>query len=257
MLLLAALLILIMVSGGWALQRRRARRQRRLLLHQLREWLSVPSRDAALSQAGDSLDLDLQRWVNSLSADEAAVLLNLLKGFFASLNWEMNWLFSAHLRKVPALKTAVEEGVVAYMRAIFASLQLEGDVHAYKAYLEMAKKPRARRHLSRIRHIYAELVAQKIVKPTAKRRGIFGGGDVAIKTQIAAVLEAFETHPEAAMHALQSRLAYEATAEIQKLTGRSTGAAPTTYPGATVHHSEPARVASLNTGAIRGSGVGV
>jgi hypothetical protein len=249
MLLLTALLILVGVIGGWALQRRRVRQQQRLLLHHLRQWVNTLPSDEELSPAEGSQDADLQRWVSTLSADEAAVLLKLLKGFFASLNWEMNWLFSAHLSKSPALKAAVEAGVVAYMRAIFASLQLVEDAQAYKAYLEMAKKPGARRHRSRIRQIYAELVAQKIIKPAAKKRGLFSGKGVTPKSQIAAVLEAFETHPAAAMRALQARLASEANADIEKLVGRSAGVAlgndaPTSYLGVVDPYSKRVRAAT-------------
>ncbi|MBI1296941.1 hypothetical protein GC175_18470 [bacterium] len=221
--LLIVLLAAIVLIVAWIQQRRQARRQRQLLLRQLRAWL----------RADESLAPDLQRWIVTLSADEADVLLDLLNGYFASLNWELTWLFSPHLQKLPTLKQAAEEGVRAYMRSILASLQLVEDVSAYNTYLDLLKKPKERRQFSLIQKIYSELAAHKIVKPVAKKRGLFAQQTVR-KAQIAAVLEAFESSPDIAMRLLKTLLTAEATAEIQKMADPAAAAAGQKTVSATV-----------------------
>lgn len=208
---LIVLLAAVVLVGAWVQRRRRARRQRLLVLRQLREWLSTD----------ETLEADLQRWIHTLSADEADVLLDLLNGYFASLNWELTWLFSPHLQKTPALKEALEEGVRAYMRSILASLQLVEDVRAYNTYLDLLKKPKGRHEYSLIQKIHGELAARKIVKPIAKKRGLFAKRAVR-KAQIESVLEAFEHRPDIAMHSLKTLLTAEATAEIQQIVGQKT-----------------------------------
>lgn len=212
--LLIVLVAVIVLIFAWVQRRRRSRRQRVILLRQLREWLS----------ADETLDPDLQRWINTLSADEADVLLDLLNGYFDSLNWELTWLFSPHLQKTPALKQALAEGVRSYMRSILASLQLVDDVRAYNTYLDLLKKPRGRHEYSLIQKIYSELAARKIVEPVTKKRGIFAQRAV-YKAQIESVFDAFERKPDAAMHSLKALLAAEAAAEIQQVMG--TSATPT------------------------------
>jgi hypothetical protein len=178
------------------------------MLQQLRTWLSNEEID----------DPSLQLWVNRLSADEASILLDLLNGYFASLNWEMKWLFSPHLQKTPALQHAVEEGMLAYMRSILASLQLVEDVRAYNVFVELTGKPNGRRQSALIQKLYDVLVEQKIIKRGKKKSGLFAGRAMQ-KEQTAAVLQAFDREPIQAMNALKAILSAEAAADVQRITG--------------------------------------
>ena len=216
MILIFLLLVILLVVGGWLHQRRRTQKHRRLIMQQLRGWLS----------ADETRDPQLQRWVNGLSTDEADVLLALVNGYFASLNWELRWLFSPQLQKTPLLQQAVEAAVLAYMRSILASLQLIDEVRAYNTYVDLLCKPNGRRQFSLIKKLYGALVAQEIVEPTVKKRRILGS-KAARKEQIAVVLGAFEREPAMAMATLKVLLAIEATADVQEMMDLAPSAAVT------------------------------
>lgn len=218
MTLIVLLLAIVVIVVGVRRQRQQARKQRQMMLHRLRDWLGVEEIN----------DPGLQKWVNGLSAEEASVLLDLLNGYFASLNWEINWLFSPHLKKIPALQQAVEEGVLAYMRSILDSLQLVEDVRAYNTYLELVRKPKGRKQFSLIQKLYESLAAQKAIKPGKAKRGLFARRALQ-KEQIAAVLQVFDREPDLAMKSLKALLTNKAVADTQLL-----GVAPIAQPSAPV-----------------------
>lgn len=210
-LIVLSLIIIVIV---W--QRRNEQKRRRLVLRQLRSWLG----------AQQALEPTLQRWANGLSTREASVLLDLLSGYCTSLNWELNWLFAPQLQKVPALKQAIEEGVMAYAGSILASLQLVEDVQAYHAYVALLQKPNSRQQFTLIQKLYNALSAQGIIPPVTPKRQWFRRQPTR-KQKIVAVIESFDREPTRAMATLKSLLETEALADVQQLTNiahRSVGA---------------------------------
>lgn len=206
--MLVLLLILALVVIGVFWRRRTQQKQRRLVLRQLRNWLG----------AQETLEPALHRWVNGLSASEAEVLLDLLTGYCTSLNWELTWLFTPQLQKVPLLKQALEEAVIVYARALLASLQLVEEVRAYNAYVALLRKPNSQKQFALIQKLYQALNAQGVIPPVANQRSWFRRQPTR-KQKIAAVITAFDHEPTRAMTALKTLLAAEAVTDVQQLTG--------------------------------------
>jgi hypothetical protein len=201
------LFLLVGVGVVGVLWRRRyLRRQRQMALQKLRRWV------------GDNttLDPELQRWVQGLSAGEATVLFDLLNGYCTSLNWELAWLFDTELEKVPLLKQALEEGVVTYACSILASLQLVEDVRIYKAYLALTQKPTGRKQFVLIQKLYKTLEqhgaldANKIKPPWWRRQPTR-------RQQITAVITAFDQQPVLAIALLRTLLIDEALSNVQQV----------------------------------------
>ncbi len=215
MLILLFILSLVLIIVVW--QRRNERKQRRLVLRQLRGWLG----------AQGTIDPTLQRWVNSLSIREADVLLDLLTGYCTSLNWELAWLFTPQLQKVPLLKQAIEESVIAYARSILTSLQLMEDVFAYNAYIGLLQKPTGRNQFALIQKLYQALGEQSVIKPITKKQTWFRRQPTR-KQKIAAVVDAFENKPMPAMTTLKALLVMEAVADVQEMASMAFRAAQAT-----------------------------
>ncbi|MCX6044247.1 MAG: hypothetical protein NT075_03990 [Chloroflexi bacterium] len=212
LLLLLSLVIIVLV---W--QRRNEQKHRRLVLRQLHSWIGVQA----------ASDLHLQRWVNGLTAREADVLVDLLAGFCTSLNWELTWLFTPQLQKVPILKQAIEESVMAYARSILASLQLVEDVRAYNTYISLLQKPTGRKQFTLIQKLYAALREQNVISSTPKRKWFTR--QPTRKQKINAVIESFDRDPVRAMETLKALLEIEAGLDVEQITGisqRAVGATP-------------------------------
>lgn len=203
-----ALFLLLLLAGVGLMLRRQSQRRRRLLLRQLRQWLGVQATD----------DPHLQRWLNGLSQHEAEVLLDLLTGYCSSLNWELTWLFTPQLSKVPALQQALEEGVKSYARSILTALQLEEEVHAYKTYRHLVQKPGQRKQFALVQKLYQALSQQGIITLDPKARRWFRRSPTR-KQKINAVLAAFEHTPAPAMATLKTILTIQAQADVEQLTG--------------------------------------
>lgn len=208
---LILLLPLILIVFGIIQQRRLARKHRRLLLRQLRTWIGEQG----------STDPHLKQWVNGLSASEADVLLDLLTGYCSSLNWELSWLFAPQLHTIPVLKRAIEEGVMAYMRSILTSLQLVEDVKVYTTYVDLLRKPTARKQSTLVEKLYQAMGEQGVITPIAKKRRWFRRVPTR-KQKISAIFGAFENKPVAAVATLKTMLANEGANEFQQLTGATT-----------------------------------
>lgn len=208
------ILLLFIVGIGYEVQRKqRSRRHKRALIQQLYAW----------AESNSALDRDLQQWIQRLPATEAAVLVELLTGYCASLNWELEWLFAAQIERAPLLKQALEENVTAYARAILTGLQVEQDVRAYHAYLEFARKPTARKQRTLVQKLYPRLEAQGLtVENESPSKLRFLPRFAAMKPrkrankaptrkeQITAIQRAFENNPGRAMEALKQTLTKEA-----------------------------------------------
>ena len=206
MFLLLLLIILFLLGFGFVQQRRLTRKRRQSLLRQLHKWLGT-------QQAGDP---QLRQWVNGLSATESEVLLDLLTGYCSSLNWELNWLFAPHLQKVPTLKQAIEEGVMAYMRSILASLQVVDEVETYRAYVALMRKPLWRKQSSLMQKLYQAMSAQGVIMPLAQKRRWFRRLPTH-KQKVALITAAFDRQPLAAMNSLKSLLTAEAETDFQQI----------------------------------------
>ena len=194
---------LAIIGRVW--QRRYQRNQRQLLIRQLRRWVGTH----------EEIDPQLQRWINGLSVNEVEVLFDLLDGYCASLNWELTWLFAPQLEKSPVLKRAIEEGVVTYACSILASLQLQEDMYAHKAYLAMSKKPAARKQFTLVQKLYAKLQERGLIEATKNKRKWLQRQPTR-KQKIAAVTQVFDKEPALAMETLKGLLVNEAVADIER-----------------------------------------
>jgi len=221
MFVLLLLLSLVIIGVVW--RRRNAQKHRRRVLHQLRRWLG----------ARETLEPTLQRWVNGLSASEADMLLDLLTGYCTSLNWELTWLFTPQLQKVPALQQALEESVMAYARSLLTSLQLVEEVQAYNAYVALLQKPASRQQFTLVQKLYNALSAQGVIPLTTPKRRWFRRQPTR-KQKISAVIAAFDREPASAMATLKALLVTEAVADVQQITGVTRPPVGATPLGATV-----------------------
>ena len=207
--MIVPLLLLIVLAAGVALyMRRRTQQQRRLRLRQLRQWLG----------AQHSTNSHLQRWINGLSTSEAEVLLDLLTGYCTSLNWELTWLFTPQLQKVPALQQALEEGVKTYAGSILTALQLGEEVQMYKAYSALVQKPTQRKQFALIQKLYQELTQRGIITVDPKAKRWFRRQPTR-RQKINAVIDAFEREPVQAMTVLKRLLVTAAQTDVEQLTG--------------------------------------
>ena len=221
MILFVLILILFLVIIGKLWQRRYQRNQRQLLIRHLRRWVGT----------NEEIDPQLQRWINGLSVNEVEVLFDLLDGYCASLNWELTWLFAPQLEKSPVLKRAIEEGVITYACSILASLQLQEDMHAHKAYLAMSKKPTARKQFTLVQKLYARLQERGLIEATNHKRKWLQR-QPSRKQKIAAVTQVFDKDPALAMETLKGLLVNEAVADIERDTMGRTLTLSTTAVGA-------------------------
>jgi hypothetical protein len=203
------LLLLLLVLAGLMWRQRYLRQQRQLTLRQLRRWI------------GDQTEVDpeLQGWMNGLSVGEADVLLDLLDGYCASLNWELSWLFTPQIQKTPVLKQALEEGVITYACSLLASLQLVDDVHLYQSYVALTKKPTARKQFVLIQKLHKKLSERGVIITDETQRRWWRRQPTR-NQRIAAVIGAFDQEPAMAMETLKALLTSEAEAEVQQVVNR-------------------------------------
>lgn len=200
MLPLILFIIVLFFGVGLFWRRARTRKQRVLRIAQLRQWAADHG----------ALEPALQQWIQRLPADKAQILLELLDGYCASLNWELNWLFAPQIAKAPELKLVLEESVSAYARAILHSLQMEADVAAYQAYVALEKDPNARKQQPLVEQLYEKVNHEQLTPPTKRFFGRFSRKGASAKAKIAAIQQAFDRDPALAMAALKEVLAADA-----------------------------------------------
>lgn len=193
--LLPLILVVVAFVAGLMWSRRRKRRARLAQIQQLRQWLSQRSQEDPL----------WHQWINGLSMQEAGILLDLLRGFCVSLNWELDWLFTPEIEKAPALKQAMEEDILGYGRALLTALQMEQDVAAFQTYRTFARKPSARKQRSLIQGLYPRLAEASLLS-TGQQVGRKLGRTPKRSQQISAVTQAFERNPGQAMDVLKKLL---------------------------------------------------
>lgn len=204
---MAFFLLLVIIIGSIVLWRQRLLQgHRQQTLRQLRRWIGEQT----------TLDPELQRWLNGLSATESEVLVDLLDGYCTSLNWELSWLFTPHLQKTPVLKQALEEGISAYACSILASLQLVDDVYVYKTYLALSQKPQARQQYVIIQKLYKKLAERGALLAPEKQYS-WWRRQPPQRQQIAAVTRVFDQDPGMAMALLKGLLIDEAEATVQQV----------------------------------------
>ncbi|MBV7329475.1 hypothetical protein KFU94_14730 [Chloroflexi bacterium TSY] len=215
-------LLIIFLTIGVILRSRHTAKQKQKHIRELRAW----------STQSKTLDPVSQQWIQQLSNSESEVLLDLLNGYCASLNWELGWLFTSQIDRAPALKAALEESVSVYARAILLSLQMEDDVRAYHAYLAFEKKPNARKQRALVQQLYRKLNNQNFMQPTRGFFRRFSRRGATHKEQITAIQRAFERDPAFTMAALQEILISEGTSAIRNESqgvSSSAMAAPATF----------------------------
>ncbi|MFN8495317.1 MAG: hypothetical protein U0350_47405 [Caldilineaceae bacterium] len=205
MILFVLILIFALFGLGIVWERRHQRQRRLALLQQLRTWAGQTT----------ALDAELQAWIHDLSEEEANILLELLTGYCASLNWELTWLFAPHIDKAPILKQTLETHVVAYAQAILASLQIEEDVRVYQAYLAFVSKSAAHEQRRLAQKLYSRLCEAGLIARATPPQGRFFRRQSEHKQQVAALQQAFAQEPEQTMALLQQTLSEE-TATLQR-----------------------------------------
>lgn len=204
-LVIALILLSILILAIWW-RRRREQKERQERIQQLRTW--------ALRH--EALDPALQQWIQRLSATEAEVLLELLQGYCASLNWELSWLFAPQIKKAPVLQAALEESVSSYVRTILRSLQMEADVRAYQRYVVFEKNPTARKQRTLVDQLYTKVNEGGLTPPAKRFLGRFTRKNATPKQQVEAIQHAFERDPAQAMEFLKEALADNADIVVQQ-----------------------------------------
>ncbi|MEZ4868198.1 MAG: hypothetical protein R3C14_43120 [Caldilineaceae bacterium] len=218
------ILILLLLGLGYLMRRRQQQQRKQTLTRQLYAWASQTP----------TLEPDLQQWIQRLPAPEAAVLVDLLSGYCASLNWELAWLFAPQIERAPTLKQALEESVIAYARAILTGLQMEEDVRAYQAYLAFARKPTARKQRPLVQKLYPKLQAEApparaassklswLPWSSAKQKANTKQKSLSRKEQITVIQRAFDHNPARAMELLKEVLAEEAASTVAQAKQQAT-----------------------------------
>ena len=153
-----------------------------------------------------------RQWLQQLPPAQLEVLLDLLHGYCASLNWELDWLFAPQLHKAPALHAALEESVAAYLRVLLLSLQMTEDVQAYQLYLAFDKQPHAHRQRLLVQQLYARLHHQRVPPKAQGFFSRFSRASARHQDQVAVIRQAFAADPARAMAALKAVLAAEQAA---------------------------------------------
>lgn len=183
-----------------------------LLLQRWRMLYRTQKRIRHLQQWGTQsvmVDPVARQWLQQLPPAQLKVLLELLHGYCASLNWELDWLFAPHLKKAPALHAALEESVATYLRVLLLSLQMTEDVQAYQLYLAFDKQPYANRQRLLVQQLYARLHHQRVPPKTARFFSRFSRTSARDQDQVAVIRQAFADDPARAMAALKDLLAAE------------------------------------------------
>jgi len=155
------------------------------------------------------IDPVARQWLQQLPHTQLEVLLDLLQGYCASLNWELDWLFDPQLKKAPALHAALEESVATYLRVLLLSLQMTEDVHAYHAYLAFDKQPYAHRQRMLAQQLYARLHHQRVPPKVQGFFSRFSRTTRRYQDQVTAIRQAFADDPARAMAALKAVLVAE------------------------------------------------
>lgn len=192
--LLPFLTVLVPLSIiGLLLRRWRMLYRKQLRVRQLRTWAAEST----------LLDPVSKQWIRALPRPQLEVLLDLVQGYCVSLKWELDWLFAPQLQQAPALYSALEESIVAYIHAILLSLQMVDDVQAYRLYLTFDKRPHARRQRALVQELYAKIHHQR---PVPKVQGVFSRFSRSPSThqaQINAIRQAFAQEPARTMAAFK------------------------------------------------------
>lgn len=156
-----------------------------------------------------------QLWKSGLSLQECGVLLELARGYCNSLNWELDWLLSSQIERAPALQSAVETGVNAYLESIFISLQKVQDVQAYQVYQAFEKKPTARKNRAMVEQLYEKLSKDGLIPQAKRLLGRIARRKANLNQQAAAVQHAFEHNPARTMELLKEVLFDEDIPDIE------------------------------------------
>ena len=218
MLYLYVLVVITLIAISIVLPRRRAQRKKAAEIRLLRAWIVE----------NQMLDPVLQLWAQHLTATEAGVFLDLLRGYCSSLKWELNWLFTPQIEKAPELKAALEEGVGDYARNILLSVQMEDDVKAYYAYLDFAKNPGARSQRLRVNRLYQRLAEGDALPSDEGILDRFSAKASTRRERIAAIKHVFDRDPARAMQALKEVVITEEIALAQQADPLRTTASLTT-----------------------------
>lgn len=204
---LLALIFLVLLFAVTLLLRRQQRQHQRALIRQFYTWVGQPH----------GLDATLQQWINALSDAEAELLVKLLQGYCASLNWELEWLFAPQIEKAPLLRDALVDSVRAYARTILTSLQMEVDVRAYQAYVAFSRKPTNRKQSALVQKLYRQISAAGIIPPLEKVKRRFLSKQPTRKHQITVIQQAFEQKPAQAMEVLKQLLIEDAATSVRAI----------------------------------------
>lgn len=199
MLLIIVPVLITLSAIGLILGRWRVAHRKQTRLRQLRTWATESS----------TLDPLLQQWFQQMSPPELELMLELLQGYCASLQWELDWLFTPQIKNAPALHTALVESVSAYARTILLSLQMAEDVRVYQIYLAFEKRPNARRQQMLVEQLYAKIHDQH---ETPTVRGFFrkfSGSSMTHSERVAAIQQAFAREPGRTMAALKEVVSAE------------------------------------------------
>lgn len=212
MLLFLIAIIVCLLALGAFLRVRRWQRQQQIQRQKLRNWIATQN----------VLEPALQQWILRLAESEFQVFAELLFGYCRSLDWELDWLFTAQIAKAPVLKAEIERGVKNYTHSIFRSLQIEGDVQSYKTYLAFAERPTARKHRVLVKQLYTKIENQDTTAPAKSLFRRFRRKKVSRQQMIDVIQRAFDRDPPGTMAMLKEVVTAEADENGQPFTPEQT-----------------------------------
>ena len=105
----------------------------------------------------------LREWVMALTGEEMLILADRLNVFCVDLGFELNWLFDPMLADNLELRGAMTEAVTAYCTAVWQTVLVRDDIHAYKAFLAFEKDPQQQENREFGQQFYAQLTAKGLV----------------------------------------------------------------------------------------------
>ena len=211
MIIIVAALIGLLLAIGLVVRMQRMQEQRQMQRQRLRRWVTQHK----------SLDLDLRHWVLDLSEPETQVLLELLTGYCASINTQLDWIFSSKIANAPVLKSELEASVSIYLQTIFHFLQLEEDVIAFQAFLAFDKKPAARRQRRLVDQLYTNIKSQGPTESAKRLIQRFRPKKISRLEKIATIRQAFDNDPAATMTALKEIIADGNPKSVKSSSGES------------------------------------
>lgn len=107
----------------------------------------------------------LRAWLLALREEEITILAERLDSFCVDLGFAFAWLFDPMLQVNQALNSAMTAAVTAYCTAVWQTVHVRDDIHAYKAFLAFEQNPQKQENQAFAQRLYAQLIAKGLIPP--------------------------------------------------------------------------------------------